>query len=263
MIDIHNHCLHGIDDGPDSFEASVELCRAAYQDGIDTIIATPHVLRGSWVNDRPSDIHKAVERLNDALGGAPSVVSGCEYYFAHDAVEKIGLGVVPFLAGSRYVLLEFASNILPPNVEHVIHGLRLREWVPVIAHPERNSVLAEKSDLLLRLVQSGARLQVTSGSLLGRFGKRAELAAMEFLDRDIVHFVASDTHNLERRPPTMTAAYRKIESRWGKDRVEMLTCTNPAAVLADLPLPYDPEPRSLPRRSGFFSTLTKVFHHEP
>lgn len=260
MIDIHNHCIHGVDDGPDSFEASVALCRAAHQDGIETIIATPHVLRGAWVNDRPSEIQAAVDRLNAALQGAPTIVAGCEYYFAHDAVEKIALGVVPFLASSRYVLLEFASNILPPNVEAVIHGLRLREWIPVIAHPERNSVLAQKSDLLLRLVQSGARLQVTSGSLLGSFGKRAEVAAGEFLDRDIVHFIASDAHNLDRRPPTMTAAYRKVESGWGKERAEMLTCTNPAAVLADLQLPYVPDPRPLPRRSGFFSTLTKVFN---
>jgi len=259
MIDIHHHCLHGVDDGPHDFEESLDLCRAAADDGIDTIIATPHVLRGSWQNDDPAEIMRAVEMLNDALGGSPRILTGAEYYFGHDTVDRLASGTVPFLADSRYVLIEFASNVVPPMVESVIHAMRLREWVPIIAHPERNQVFTEKDELLRRLVHLGARLQITSGSFSGAFGRRAQAAAAEWLTVELVHFVASDSHNLKKRPPTMGSAYRYIAERHGEERAKALTTDNPAAVVANRPLPYDPGPRPPASGSGFFSRLSRVF----
>lgn len=259
MIDIHHHCLHGVDDGPRHFEQSIELCRAAAADGIKTIVATPHVLRGSWQNDDPSLILRAVERLNEELGGTPLVLMGSEYYFGHDTVERLEGGTVPFLAGSRYALIEFASNVVPPLADKVIHEMRLREWVPVIAHPERNLVFAEKDELIRRLIHLGARLQITSGSLLGQFGRRAQAAATDWLASEMVHFIASDAHNLEKRPPTMGSAYRYVAEHYGEERARSLTVENPGAVILNRPLPYDPSPKPPASRSGFLSRFMRAF----
>ena len=87
MIDIHFHCLPGIDDGPRDWDEAVALCRAALADGIDTIVATPHVLRDSWLNEDPAARDRLLMELNSLLGGKPEVLPGCEYFFSSDAVE--------------------------------------------------------------------------------------------------------------------------------------------------------------------------------
>lgn len=258
MIDIHHHCVPGVDDGPREFAEAVALCRAAAADGITTIVATPHVLRGSWQNDEPALIEAAVARLNDELKGSPHVLTGSEYYFAHDAVEKLLEGAVPFLAGSRYFLVEFASNIVPPMVEQVIHRMRVNEWVPIIAHPERNQVFVAKEELLWRLVELGAKLQITAGSLLGDFGKRAQSAACKWLNAEMVHFIATDAHNMTKRPPVLGAAFRMVAKEQGEKRARALMLENPGAVISNQALPYDPIHRPPRSRPGFFSRLSRV-----
>jgi protein-tyrosine phosphatase len=87
MIDIHFHCLPGIDDGPRDWDEAVALCRAALADGINTIVATPHVLRDSWLNEDPAARDLLLAELNSRLGGKPEVLPGCEYFFSSDAVD--------------------------------------------------------------------------------------------------------------------------------------------------------------------------------
>jgi protein-tyrosine phosphatase len=45
-IDLHNHILHHIDDGPGTLNESVMLARAMVRAGYDTVVATPHVSEG-------------------------------------------------------------------------------------------------------------------------------------------------------------------------------------------------------------------------
>src|SRR6266850_917028 len=52
MVDIHSHILPGIDDGARSIEDSLALCRIAAEDGITTIVATPHVMEFRYPNTR-------------------------------------------------------------------------------------------------------------------------------------------------------------------------------------------------------------------
>ena len=77
MIDIHFHCLPGIDDGPSTWEEAVDLCRAAGAEGTETIVATPHVLRDPWLNEDRAERDRLLVRLNALLGGKPAVVPGC------------------------------------------------------------------------------------------------------------------------------------------------------------------------------------------
>ncbi len=58
MIDFHTHILCGLDDGAKTIEESIEMCRMSYQDGIRTIVATPHILPGIYKNDRPTILSK-------------------------------------------------------------------------------------------------------------------------------------------------------------------------------------------------------------
>lgn len=234
MIDIHFHCLPALDDGPADWTAAVALCRAAYAAGTTTIVATPHVLRGSWVNDDPAARDALIVRLNAALGGQPRVVAGCEYWLSASAPQLLDLGAkspLTPLNRSRYLLVEMPPNAVPPCTEAVFHEFAIAGVVPVIAHPERNIALAQDPERLEALVDRGARTQITASSLTGLFGKSAQAAAKEFLKRGLVHAVASDAHSVDVRPPDLGPARERVRKEWGADVEVGLFESNPSAIL--------------------------------
>src|SRR5947208_9552567 len=104
MIDIHHHCLPGVDDGPRNVDESVDLCRMSADEGIETIVATPHVLRGRWKNTSRAQLESILADLQSRIGDAPRLLLGSEYFFAHDIAEVMRGGAIIPLAGSRYIL---------------------------------------------------------------------------------------------------------------------------------------------------------------
>ncbi len=259
MIDIHHHCLHGVDDGPRTLDEAVELVRMAADEGIETIVATPHVLRGRWPVYSPSELETRLSELRDAVGDTPRLILGSEYYFSHDMADLLrgGESIVP-LAGGRYVLLELASNSVPPMLEQPLYRAQLEGWVPVIAHPERNTVFQAKPELLHHLINHGALVQVTATSLTGAFGAHARAAAETFIRRRMVHFIASDAHNVEKRPPLVREAIDILRSLAGDETAHALTHANPLAVVENRGLAWEPEPEES-RPAGFFTRLRSFF----
>lgn len=255
MIDIHHHCLPGIDDGPREMDEAVAMCHAALDEGIETIIATPHVLRGRWRPKSIAELNARLEDLRTRVGDRPRLILGSEYFFSHDIVEEVeaGTAVVP-LAGSRYVLVEFAAQAIPPHIEQPFYRLQLAGHVPVIAHPERNLVLQSKPELMEALLLHGARMQITAGSLTGEFGRKAKASAESLLRLRRVHFVATDAHNTTSRPPRARAAMAILTELVGECVARSLTHDNPLAVVENRTLPYDPEPLPEPDH-GFFATV--------
>lgn len=241
MIDIHFHCLPGIDDGPGNWDDAVALCRAANAKGIDTIVATPHVLRDSWLNEDSDERDSLVRELNHRLNHRPRVLAGCEYYFSADAVELWSQGPrgpLTALNRSSYLLVEFPATRIPEQAEAVFHELAVLHVKPVIAHPERNLVFAENPGRLERFVQLGAAVQITAASLTGGFGKAAEAASNTFIARGLASLVASDAHSLDRRPPLLAEARARVATAWGSDVEIALFETNPSALIANEPLVF-------------------------
>jgi protein-tyrosine phosphatase len=243
VIDLHFHCLPGIDDGPENWAAAVALCRAAAADGTETLVATPHVLRGDWLNEDAAARDGLILRLNTLLGGRPAILPGCEYLLSDEAValfERDGEGPLTGLNRGRYLLVELPAIVTPRTVESTFHELSLLGAVPVVAHPERHSLFRREPEFLARLVRGGAVAQITAASLLGHFGERAQAAAEDFFQRGLVSLVASDAHSLERRPPVLSLARERVRRRWGSEAEEGLFVSNPTALIRSEPLPGAP-----------------------
>ena len=259
MIDLHHHCLPGVDDGPSEWDEAVAMCRMAAAEGIETIVATPHVLRGRWREVERAELERRLVTLREKVGDTPRLLLGSEYFFSHDMPEllRTGTAIIP-LGGSRYVLIELAANAVPPMIEQPLYRVQLDGWVPIIAHPERNIVLQQKPELLTDLIKHGARMQITAASLTGEFGGAAQSAARTFLERRLVHFVATDAHNVERRPPRARAALAALRELAGDSVADALSRANPAAVVANEGLPYEPEPLDAPQ-PGVFERLRSFF----
>lgn len=242
MIDVHFHCLPGIDDGPATWDQAVALCRAAAEQGTSTIVATPHVLREQWLNEDPSARDELVLKLNTLLEGRPAILPGCEYFLSSDAVEQVERGrwgPLTTLNRGRYLLLEFPPGPVTSEAEAIFFELSLLSITPVLAHPERHAELARTRKRLEDFVARGALIQVTAGSLLGDFGEGARQVSRDLLDRRLVHLVGSDAHSLDRRPPRLADAREAVWREWGHEVATGLFDDNPSALLRSDPLPWD------------------------
>ena len=134
-------------------------------------------------------------------------------------------------------------------MENVLLQLRQHGLTPILAHPERNPVLQQHMDVLLRYLRLGCLSQVTASSFLGRFGKRAQQMSKDLLEHELVHVVASDGHSPKNRSPRLSEAASYIADRAGEEVARALTSENPWAILQDQKLPYHPDLPSEKKKS--------------
>lgn len=267
MIDLHCHILPGIDDGSPDLATSLAMARVAVADGIRVIACTPHIYPGLYENTGP-DIRGAVALLQDALDeeGIPLHLSfGADTHLAPDLVEGLKSGRIPSLAGTRYFLLEPPHHVAPPHFEEFVFNVQTAGYLPVITHPERLTWVEDHYEVFGRLVRGGAWMQLTAGSLTGRFGPRTRYWAERFLDDGIVHILATDAHSVERRPPLLAEGRDVAARRLGDEEAENLVEIRPRGILGDrepgqMPaIPCDTEAGPVRRRRsrGFFFRLFK------
>jgi len=232
-VDIHCHVLPGIDDGPPTPGDSVELCKALAADGITTVIATPHQLGRYDRSNSGSAVRAAVMTLREALAreGVPlKVTAGADVRVDERIVSLVASGEVLTLDGGSYMLLELPHETYIDPAP-LIRLLATRGVRSIVTHPERHDTVRKNPDLVGPWLKAGALLQLTAGSLIGSFGSKAEEAAWRWLGAGHAAFVATDAHDVDRRPPCMTQAIEAIERRLGVAMARRVCVENPARVL--------------------------------
>jgi len=239
MIDLHMHVLPGVDDGPDQAREAVAMCRRAAAGGCELIVATPHQRHESWENTDSDHLAGLLEELQSDVGSNPRLMLGAEIHIDSRLLDELDAlpasGLLP-LAGTRYLLLEADRNLPGPEPLDLVHELSIRNWRPIFAHPEFIPSLSGNLDLVADLVAAGALMQVTAGSLLGKFGRQAQRIAAQLLDSEQVHLVASDAHGVHWRPPDLGEAHEAIAARWGEETAWRLCVGHPRAIIQDRPL---------------------------
>jgi protein-tyrosine phosphatase len=252
MIDLHCHILPALDDGAGSLENSLAMARVAQEDGLKIIVATPHLFRDSLSNDNFGLIEERRRELGEGLARnniAVDLKAGAEVHISHNLIDEIKIHRKELVInGSAYMFIEFPSGHIYPGVKNLIFDLMSEGIIPIIAHPERNSVFARHPGLLYDFVQMGALAQANAGSLTGLYGREAGEAVIQFLKWNLISFLASDAHNAISVPPRLSEAYKKAGSIVGEDGARSLVLDNPQAVLDDREIPYLPEPVD-PRKS--------------
>lgn len=221
MIDLHCHILHGIDDGARDLSESVRMAKKAVEQGIRTIVATPHHLNNRYENPKQSIIDR-VRKLNQVLLEEKidlNVLPGQETRIYGEMVEGYEIGEILPINHTQYVLVEFSSGHVPRYTEKLFYDLQTKGLIPVIVHPERNQEIIERPELLYQLVKKGALTQVTAASICGDFGKKIKSFSLQLIEANLTHFIASDAHNTSNRTFKMREAFDMVQAKYGNDMV--------------------------------------------
>jgi protein-tyrosine phosphatase len=251
MVDIHTHILPGVDDGARTLEEAVAMVELAASDGTTCLVATPHC------NDQypyaQEQNRKLLAEVRAAVGEGVRLVLGCDLHLSYENLQAVLAGEGSYTINQGpYLLVEFANYAIPPQLVETLHQVRVKGLIPIITHPERNPLLQERGLTLLRpLIAMGCPVQVTAGSLLGRFGRLAQQSAEALLSHQMVHLVASDAHDAKRRAPRLSEACAAVERAYGAERARALFRDNPQAVVDGKPLPYFAEPVARKRKRWF------------
>ncbi|MCY7137258.1 capsular polysaccharide biosynthesis protein Cps4B [Streptococcus gordonii] len=238
MIDIHSHIVFDVDDGPKTIEDSRALLEESYRQGVRTIISTSHRRKGMFETpeEKIEENFKQVQELAKEIADDLTILYGAEIYYTSDILDKLEQGKIPRLADSQYALIEF-SMITPYKEIHTALSNVLRLGVtPVVAHIERYHCLENDEKKVRDLINMGCYTQINSSSVLkpklfGDTYKFMKKRAQFFLEKDLVHFVASDMHNLDPRPPYMQEAYQIISKKYGESHAEQLFRKNQELLL--------------------------------
>lgn len=258
LIDIHAHLLPELDDGAKSWDEFLQMSRVAVDDGVTHVAVTPHMLPDGKYANRSSDVLPRVEEARAHLADANiplQLIAGAEVYLSPTTAEDVKAGrVLTYGDMRKYVLVEFPVREVPLFAERVMFEIQLLGTTPILAHVERYFPLMDELERLEDWVERGILLQVNARSLLGDSGDRVKRSAEELLDRRMVHIVASDAHDLGRRPPGLSKAKARVEQVAGLEVAEALTVENPRRVLAGEPVERW-EIRVPQRRPGFLRRL--------
>ncbi|TVT28907.1 hypothetical protein FO441_01100 [Salinicoccus cyprini] len=224
MIDIHNHVLIGIDDGPQTEEAAVALLKQAIDNGITDIIATPHHHSGAFFNSESKIIEK-MEELTKIIEKHQldiKVHPGQEIRINGDMVSELQSGVSLSLNQSQYVLVEFSFTDVPNYVESLLYDLQMKGYIPVIAHPERCKPIIKNPDRLYEIVEKGAIAQITASSITGALGDDLKEVSLKMIENNLAHVISSDAHSAEIRPFLLKKAYDVVSEELGENFTEVL-----------------------------------------
>lgn len=239
MIDLHSHILPGVDDGPKTLEESLAMLHTAYGQGIRTLVATPHVGHPMMVHD-DAKIATAYQTLSDAVKGTypdMQLLLGAEVYLGDDYLEQLErLTSQHFLEGTTYLLLEFSRQISFNTLQQRLHEVRVKGYMPLIAHVEMYKCLTKDLSRVESLYLEGTAMQVSAQTLTGDNGKSLQKFAQQAIEAGYITCIASDAHNEAERCFALEKAFEWTTKTFGLSCAKTLFLDGPKRLLNNQPI---------------------------
>jgi len=235
MIDIHCHLLPAIDDGARNVKESIALARHAVADGITHMVLTPHIQPGVYDNNTTT-ISTAFALFQAALDENHielDIAMAAEVRLCPEILPMLEGGHIPMYvdsSGKKTILLELPHSHVPPGTEQLLKWLLVYDIGVLIAHPERNKEIMRNYHRVEAFIEMGCLLQVTSGSISGRFGEPPRKAAAYMLKQGWVDVLASDAHNLRSRPPELSDGRGVAAASLGFEKARRLVFEMPKKI---------------------------------
>lgn len=233
LIDTHSHILPHLDDGSKTIEQSIKIANQASHSGITIIAATPHKIRGVY-DFSVKDVDNQVKKLNTELRKRRirvKILFGAENYADYQMDLKFTLN------HKRYFLLEFPMQEYPAYSDKLIDNILNKKLIPIIAHPEKNTQLMKKPEIIENLINKGCLMQLNTDSLY-KGPKLVKDFALFLLRNNAIHLISSNAHN-ESGYELFPRARNILLNHISEDQVKKLSLTIPRKVIKGMK--YSPE----------------------
>lgn len=233
MIDVHNHSLYGLDDGSKCLEQTIAMMKIAYDEGIRSIILTPHYKEDRYTKNKEyvAERIKSLQLDLKREGIDIALYQGNEVFYYCDCTNEIEEKQLATLAGSRYVLIEFYPSTDYHTIKESLNHVLNSGYLPILAHVERYTCLVEHYKLTEELVDMGVYIQVNCSSIIGNHGRTIKKFTKKLLKKHWVNFVATDAHSDGTRSPRMRECYEYVTKKFGSEYADDLVYHNPMKIL--------------------------------
>ena len=246
MIDFHTHILPNIDDGSKSIEETFNLIKEAEKAGFKKIISTSHYLekyyevdvieRKAWIDT----LNKTIKERNEEI----ELYLGNEIYFSDNIISLLEEGKATTINNTSYLLFELPLNAKPFNIYNIIYELLEYKLIPVLAHPERYTFVQSEPELVYDLIQKGVLMQCNYGSIIGQYGKKAQIIVKKLYENNMVHFLGTDVHKQNTIYERIPEILPKITEIIGEEKLKEITTLNAQKVLENKRIDID-EPKQI------------------
>lgn len=193
FVEIHCHVLPGLDDGSKNLKDTEKMLLAYHELGFKKIIATPHILKGSYPNTKET-ILPAFENVTTNLKELNIISNASAEHMLDEDFERMLKEEQLLTLKDNYVLVEMSYFQKPVNLKEIIFNMEHKGYIPVLAHPERYNfikTIEEYQDLK----KIGCLFQLNLLSLSKHYGPEVQKKADLLLKNDMYNFAGTDAHH--------------------------------------------------------------------
>lgn len=231
-IDLHCHYVPGVDDGVRTMAETTELLQRLADVGFSKAVATPHMRTGLFDNTRQGlmEVFESVCSEHRGLNGVPELGLAAENFFDDVFLTRFARGECILYPGARAILIEFMPAQFPVGLAQALAEIQAAGVLPVIAHPERYLPLQRHSDELFAFLDEGAVALLDVMSVIGKYGTRAQEAALRLVDEGAYVAACTDTHKPS-DVELVSQAFEELGDLLGERKVDELFVDGPLAIL--------------------------------
>lgn len=236
LHDVHCHIMYGVDDGAQDREQSARMLEMAYEEGIRSIILTPHCSRAydeeelDILQKRFRKLEAYVERKYPDM----RLYMGNEIFYYNGAEKDLLEGNIYSMAGGRYVLMEFMPSTPYSYVKQAVAAMFQNDYIPILAHIERYECFLKDMDKVWEIKERGALVQVNSRSIMGEHGGKEKRFCRKLMKHDLIDFVGTDAHRDNVRKPEMKKCVQWVERKFGSNYAGRIFEKNPHKIILSI-----------------------------
>lgn len=228
---MHSHILPNIDDGSRSMKETLNMIYEGVKYGFDKIVLTPHYIEGYYQKDEETRI-ELIKRIQSELKDESiKLYIGNEIYLSENTVKLLKRKKISSINNTSYVLFELPRCIKPMSLNNMIYEMLEHKIKPILAHPERYEFIYEEPEIIHDLIEKGVLMQANYGSIIGKYGRKAELIVKRMLENDMIHLLGTDVHRENTIYQRVPQIIKELNQIVGKEKQIELTEINPNKVL--------------------------------
>ena len=221
--DIHSHFVYGMDDGAQTMQDMEAMLDAAAADGVDKLVATPHMTPGVQLFEE----ERFWRHLSEARaycqirGYGLHLYTGAEILYTPALAHYVSRHPLPTIANTQQVLIEFTPTIAYGEIVEAVELLERYGYIPILAHVERYHGLKGMNIYRLK-EQSPVLYQVNCSTVIESDGLLKDIQVRRWFRDELIDCVASDSHNCRSRRTHMRKAYTILVKRYGTQYADRL-----------------------------------------